>query len=315
MKEEESDAAAENGERSDQMEIHERKPEEWEEFLALWQKCFGDDTDTVREFLDSFPGCRQYVLADEGRIMAELTQFSMGTLVAPTEDSGSLKGPSCLCSYAICTDPAARGRGFGTLITKFAGDRAREEGALSVLCPADAGLVDFYTPMGFSPDFPAYEVRMALTGRPERESCPSADGPLRLRRTGIREYASLREKFLEHIPHIELTDSVLGYADLSGPAAQGLWALVREDGTAAGILALEDTGDPSVLMAVELLAGPGTDPGQLAVAAGSARDADSITFRTPVPENIPAGSAGKSYVQGMILGGSGFRGWYGFPFE
>lgn len=310
------EAALEERKRSDQMDIHERKPEERDAFLALWQKCFGDDPDTVQEFLDSFPGCRQYVLAEEGRIMAELTQFPMGDFISPGADGGTVRGPSCWCSYAICTDPAARGRGFGTMITEHAGDRARAAGALSVLCPADAGLVDFYKPMGFAPDFPACEVQLNLTLLDGKNGAADPR-PFRLRKAGIRRYALLREELLEHTPHIDLTDDVLRYADLSGPAGQGLWEIVREDGETAGILALEETGDPAALMAVELLAGPGVDSGQLARSAGASYGAHSITFRTPVPEQgkLPTGSAGKCYVQGMTWGGSGFTGWYGFPFE
>ena len=55
-----------------------------------------------------------------------LTQFDMGKLVVPEGKVSDIAGKSIEMSYAICTDPAARGKGYGSHITVYAREIAEE---------------------------------------------------------------------------------------------------------------------------------------------------------------------------------------------
>lgn len=129
--------------------IRPRESSDFEEFVSLRHKVFGDDA----EFIDFFDDCFRDEYLDfliienqNGKevLQAALTQFEMGKLVVPGGKKSELGGKPIEMSYAICTDPAARGKGYGSHITVYAREIAESSRKLSMLSPAEPSLVDFY---------------------------------------------------------------------------------------------------------------------------------------------------------------------------
>lgn len=324
------------------MDIHTLWENEYEDFLNLWEKCFGDSRETAEEFLSRMgPDLECFVLTEENeaesiplstktrnsdgnnsqKVRAGLTRFLMGELILPEETN---RRPGKIwCSYAICTEPEFRGRGYGSCITKRAADIAEAEGALSVLSPADSGLVDFYRNIGYQPAFYAEERRFTIfddregaMGKSFHSAERTAPRPVRIRKADSAEYAVARERLLQNQMHICVTDAVLRYADLCGPAGKGLFLLNEGE----GVFSLEDTGDPEILKALEILY---PAPEEAARAILSEWKAKEIVYRFPVSRrslrkgtDLSGGKGSKIFVQAMLyLGEDIGNGWFGYPFE
>ena len=171
------------------LEIRNAK-DEYKGFRELWCRTFGDDPQDIQEMFDAFGSdIEAYVMVDdngkkgaehERTVVSALTLLRMGELKMPAVESSSEpssassseksselasatssgkagKGIPCYVSYAICTDEKARGLGYGSTITEFARNEVHKRSAVSMLCPANAELIDFYKPLGYEAKFPAYE--------------------------------------------------------------------------------------------------------------------------------------------------------------
>ena len=66
-------------------------------------------------------------------LQASLTQFDMGKLVVPEGKVSDIAGKSIEMSYAICTDPAARGKGYGSHITVCQRDCREQQKTIDAL--------------------------------------------------------------------------------------------------------------------------------------------------------------------------------------
>ena len=98
--------------------IRPREASDLEDFVSLRRRVFGDD----EEFIEFFGNCFRddyldfLIVEDQDGsevLQASLTQFDMGKLVVPEGKVSDIAGKSIEMSYAICTDPVARGKGYG----------------------------------------------------------------------------------------------------------------------------------------------------------------------------------------------------------
>lgn len=150
--------------------IRPREASDFNDFVELRSKVFGDD----KEFIDFFDSCFRdnyidFLILEEqdGKdvLQAALTQFDMGRLVVPDNKESEIAGKSIEMSYAICTDPAARGKGYGSHITVYAREIAASSRKLSMLSPAEPSLIDFYEPLEYKKFMYAEQGVVELTDR------------------------------------------------------------------------------------------------------------------------------------------------------
>ena len=134
--------------------IRPREASDFSDFVELRSKVFGDDA----EFIEFFDACFRddyldfLIIEDQdgkNALQAALTQFEMGKLVVPEGKVSDIAGKSIEMSYAICTDPAARGKGYGSHITVYAREIAESSRKLSMLSPAEPSLIKFYEPLEY----------------------------------------------------------------------------------------------------------------------------------------------------------------------
>ncbi len=199
------------------MNIHPYTSSESDDFYHIWNACFGDSQGIIDEFLDAFRGnIRKFTLTGQGnQVCAALTQFHMGTLseLSTASHAADISAVPVQISYAIGTDPLQRGHGYGSAITQYAAEQAEKNHALSVLSPADQGLVNFYRPLNYLPFF----YKEELTA----EAAAADEGTVRnldIRPLSTAEYDDLRENFLSNRPHIFLSDQALAYESLCAGA-------------------------------------------------------------------------------------------------
>lgn len=199
------------------MNIHPYTSSESDDFYHIWNACFGDSQGIIDEFLDAFRGnIRKFTLTGQGnQVCAALTQFHMGTLseLSTASHAADISAVPVQISYAIGTDPLQRGHGYGSAITQYAAEQAEKDGDLSVLSPADQGLVNFYRPLNYLPFF----YKEELTA----EAAAADEGTVRnldIRPLSAAEYNDLRENFLSNRPHIFLSDQALAYEALCAGA-------------------------------------------------------------------------------------------------
>lgn len=163
---------------------------EYPALRSLWCKVFGDEPEYVNAFYKHWEGeIFGLILSDDGGVRSALTCFKMG----------ALGRQEVWISYAICTDPSARGLGYGSIITEYARDMILSEGSISMLCPAEPSLVRFYEKLGYSPS--SYTM---IKDKLKLNLNSSFAG--KLEEISTEEYFILREKILVNIPHIELED-------------------------------------------------------------------------------------------------------------
>ncbi len=187
-------------------------------------------------------------------------------------------------SYAICTEPAARGTGAGSEITSCAAARAMSEGAVSVLSPAYESLVKFYEPLGY---FPLFRARAGA--ETEAETDASSKNVV-FRRISTEEYGNLREEILRDRVHIQLSDKALQYVGYISTGKDSLFSI--NDGEAAAVLG--ENGDGSTVL-LEILITEHSDLTEDSIAAAAMTEFNlaECMWRAPAPaagSDTPAGS-------------------------
>lgn len=269
------------------MKINPLKKTEYAEFCKLWENEFGDDRLEIEDFISAFsPDIACFTLSHDGAVCSELTQFDMGELV----ENGVILGKA-LISYAICTDPAARGKGYGSAITSYAAEKAGASSCISILSPANAGLVDFYKRLGYRPYFYAQKIsvyahsnddntRLIITYDHSENAAKShsksdiqhnssenesENGELIVSKNMVREfiagmrkltaseYGAARENLLADRTHIRLNKNALEYIKKNSLDGDGM--ISAYDGKV--LCVCESSEDISALNIIELLIDPG----------------------------------------------------------
>lgn len=239
--------------------IRPREASDFEEFVSLRRKVFGDDA----EFIDFFDNCFRddyldfLIIEDQdGKdvLQAALTQFEMGKLVVPRDKTSEIDGRSIEMSYAICTDPAARGKGYGSHITVYAREIAESSRKLSMLSPAEPSLIKFYEPLEYKKFMYAEQGTVTVDEQDDFDlSQPSFEI------ISQEEYNNYREEILMNRVHIKLSAGALSFAagpaKGAGPDDGGAGLLLIKDGISALPLAIAacEAGEPGSLAAAELL--------------------------------------------------------------
>ena len=256
--------------------IRPREASDLEDFISLRRRVFGDD----EEFIEFFDNCFRddyldfLIVEDQDGsevLQASLTQFDMGKLVVPEGKVSDIAGKSIEMSYAICTDPAARGKGYGSHITVYAREIAESSRKLSMLSPAEPSLIKFYEPLEYK-KFMYAEQGSVLTS----EHVDFEFSHLQTKVLTPQEYNNYRETILANRVHIKLSEGALRFAaglvapDTSGSAPAMDAESADLTGSAPDWEAESGAPDGSGL----LLISDGAEP--LAIAACEAARADSL---------------------------------------
>lgn len=190
----------------------------------LWMDCFGDTEDYVNlYFAHSFRADRVFVLR-EPEVAAMLLSFPVSFIA---EDGEAQEGAYL---YAVCTDPAWRGRGLCRALMTQAEDVLRTRGcAFTCLKPGTSALRKMYARMGYRDAFSNRETvvfPVPDAAAPRMEPCtPEAY-------YGLRQMA-LWGGFVDYQPEVLAHQARLG-------------RLFSLDGC-AGFGALERWGDTAIL--------------------------------------------------------------------
>ena len=256
--------------------IRPREASDLEDFVELRSKVFGDD----EEFIEFFDNCFRddyldfLIVEDQDGnevLQASLTQFDMGKLVVPEGKVSDIAGKSIEMSYAICTDPAARGKGYGSHITVYAREIAESSRKLSMLSPAEPSLIKFYEPLEYKKFMYAEEGSVLASEHVDFEF-----SHLQTKVLTPQEYNNYRETILANRVHIKLSEGALRFAaGLVAPYTSGsLPALDAESADWAGSAPDGEAESGSPDGSGFLLISDGAEP--LAIAACEASGADSL---------------------------------------
>ena len=256
--------------------IRPREASDFSDFVSLRRRVFGDDEEFIKFFDNCFRDDYLDFLIVEDQdgnevLQASLTQFDMGKLVVPEGKVSDIAGKSIEMSYAICTDPAARGKGYGSHITVYAREIAESSRKLSMLSPAEPSLIKFYEPLEYK-KFMYAEQGSVLTS----EHVDFEFSHLQTKVLTPQEYNNYRETILANRVHIKLSEGALRFAaglvapDTSGSAPAMDAESADLTGSAPDWEAESGAPDGSGL----LLISDGAEP--LAIAACEAAGADSL---------------------------------------
>ena len=264
--------------------IRPREASDFSDFVELRSKVFGDDA----EFIEFFDACFRddyldfLIIEDQdgkNALQAALTQFEIGRLIVPDSKKSEIAGKSIEMSYAICTDPAARGKGYGSHITVYAREIAESSRKLSMLSPAEPSLIKFYEPLEYKKFMYAEQGSVLASEHVDFEF-----SHLQTKLLTPQEYNNYRETILANRVHIKLSEGALRFvAGLVAPDTSGSaptmdagsadWAGSAPDWEAesgapngSGLLLISDGAEPLAIAACE------------AAEAGSLAAAELLTF-------------------------------------
>ena len=250
--------------------IRPREASDLEDFVSLRRRVFGDD----EEFIEFFGNCFRddyldfLIVEDQDGnevLQASLTQFDMGKLVVPEGKVSDIAGKSIEMSYAICTDPVARGKGYGSHITVYAREIAESSRKLSMLSPAEPSLIKFYEPLEYKKFMYAEQGSVLASEHVDFEF-----SHLQTKVLTPQEYNNYRETILANRVHIKLSEGALRFAaGLVTPATAGSAPDCEAESGApdgSGLLLISDGAEPLAIAACE------------AAEAGSLAAAELLTF-------------------------------------
>ena len=264
--------------------IRPREASDLEDFVSLRRRVFGDD----EEFIEFFGNCFRddyldfLIVEDQDGsevLQASLTQFDMGKLVVPEGKVSDIAGKSIEMSYAICTDPVARGKGYGSHITVYAREIAESSRKLSMLSPAEPSLIKFYEPLEYKKFMYAEQGSVLASEHVDFEF-----SHLQTKVLTPQEYNNYRETILANRVHIKLSEGALRFAaGLAAPYTSGSlptldagsansagsapdWEAESGAPDSSGLLLISDGAEPLAIAACE------------AAEAGSLAAAELLTF-------------------------------------
>ena len=230
---------------------------------ALWQTCFGDTQEEIDQFFSSLFVPEQTFTLRQGSSPAAMAVYFPLTLKL----SGGTRSVAYL--YAVCTDPAFRGRGLCTDLLEFAAGYLSMKGfdALA-LVPGSKDLSAFYEARGYAPFF--YNETHTVRQWPELSG--------KLARAEAAEYAQIRSRLLEQCPALVYPEALLAYEKELCRKTGGDLVAFTDDGGRFGCAAVEYT-KPGQVLCRELI-WPG-DPEEAAAILRPHFPAELYVLRTP----------------------------------
>ena len=314
--------------------------EEYAGLRDLWCRVFGDEPEFVDAFYRRFGAdlsfseekgeIAGYVICDDGRVVSALTLYRCGTMYIPDpgetmdeEDpvifpDREFAGLPVYVTYAVCTDPGYRGRGYAGRLTEHVKKTVTEDlRALSVVSPAEPGLEDYYGSFGYEKGFFAFEGKafsdILMYDEDmfdDDDDFDAFDPGLSVVSAGAALYNRYREAFLADTPHVSLSEPMMEAVRDCSLDGDGLCVINGGD----AVCVLSGSGDQQTGVIVsELLVNPMlteiSEEIDIEIAARLAGylEHEGLIYRTPGMGSCQSMYA--SAVQGKL------RGYFGFPLE
>lgn len=224
----------------------------------LWRMAFGDDWDYIDTYYNytQDPDWAVVLEDDDGVVQTMLIGFPVD-LTLP--DGTAMPA---IYYYALGTDPAVRGRGYGRDLFRFAEQTFLAQGrSVMTLLPGEPSLYNFFLSIDY--DDRNFTMRRLET-TPEALPTMSLGS---VRTAEISEYNALREHYLKGSFHLTFSDRYVRHQQNVARLYHGD-LLVLELGDALGVASVE-YADEETLLVKELLAPQGQTEAALALVAGA----------------------------------------------
>lgn len=286
------------------MIVRKIKKKEYKQLRSLWCEIFGDDPVFVDELYYALRA-EGYTVEDEGSLHSFLTLFN----------AGEINGQQVQVSYAICTKPESRSKGYAGDLVKHVRDQVLANGDISIICPAEDSLVLFYGKLGYDPGLFAKE-----------DTSTANDLPLTVKMIDAAEYSRYREEYLADIPHVTLRDEFVKFIRNDSVNAQGMLLINGGDAICTLDYGTDEEMGLSELIVNPILASRSSEIAeQIAGGLASLFEVKTIRFRSPTRVIYTNDSGNKyskgSYIQSMIAGNNAdldvdsMLPYYGFPMD
>ncbi|MDO4975431.1 MAG: GNAT family N-acetyltransferase, partial [Alphaproteobacteria bacterium] len=174
------------------MEIRIANKSDYPKLRELWNLVFGDSPDFV-DMLYERLDATGYIVCEDDTVVSGLTFFEVG----------EYEGRKVKMSYAICTHPNYRGKGYVSKLISFVYENEISDDELSLICPAEKSLIKFYSKTNYQPFFYAKEESSKATEKIN----------ISIQSISPKEYMDYREQFLKDIPHIKLNQNFLEFIE------------------------------------------------------------------------------------------------------
>lgn len=232
----------------------------YEGIRALWCRVFGDGPEYVdmfyRRFAGEIRGCA--VIDEQGKVVSALTCYRYG----------SYGETPVYVSYAVCTEPESRGNGLASMLVSYVRDEVISGGGISLICPAEPSLIDYYEALGYVPCMTSASIEALPYGSAgvfpddgwDTEDLWDEDGEeefeafepeLSIKTIGADEYNMYREAFLAEVPHFAMSAEMAGL--VADESADGSGFLMINGGDALCTVFRDEEGG---VTAEELLINP-----------------------------------------------------------
>lgn len=179
--------------------------EDMPEVIAIWQECFGDTAEEIKDFFAAFGEMARVCLwKEEGRIMGQLVLLPVCLHFSFKEERRSSPAEYL---YAVATKRCFQNRGVCTSLLRAVLQFLQGEKRSAVLVPADAALASFYESRGFKGCFAEESVCVEAVG--------GHDGGIstgKLIKTDISLYEKLRRNAFSDSAYVEIPRAMLSYA-------------------------------------------------------------------------------------------------------
>ena len=255
------------------IEMRPSKLEELGRQRELWKGAFGDSDGYIDLFYQTAAGPEDVLVLLEDGVLHSMLALPPVELALPDGTAAS-----SAYVYALATDPAARGRGYGRMLLRYVDFYLRERGVDCVtVVPAEESLHRFFASVDFAEAFAARWAELPGGGAAE---APPGDGVFPV---DAAEYGALRETLLAGAFHVKYGGGLLAFqAGASRLSGAGLYRL-RVDGV-TGCAAAEYGGGRLTVKEL-LLPPPLLDRGAALLRA--ALPAESVQVRAPAYRDGP----------------------------
>jgi hypothetical protein len=172
-----------------------------EDIIDIWEKCFGDEREYVKMYLDNrFETENMFVIYEDGRPVSMASFLPVNIFIEGEYVSAKYV-------YAVATLPQYRNKGYAAEILKYASQKYNEP---LILQPENDELVKYYEKLGFVTGFKdspcwVYEYRTCELMAAEYSEFTAEDiTPI--------QYKDIRDGYFENEGYVQWDEKAIEYA-------------------------------------------------------------------------------------------------------